>query len=118
MRSAERDRSSNVARWLDTSLERFGDYDAAIIEGRTFASRALADETNRLAGALSQHGISDDDRVLVAVANCRELLVVSPAIWRCGGTVVLAYAGSPLAELARIVEHAKPAAIVTSPELV
>ncbi|HMG57016.1 MAG TPA: beta-ketoacyl synthase N-terminal-like domain-containing protein, partial [Kofleriaceae bacterium] len=105
--------SFNIADWEDDNLRRFGAYEAAVVGGRVWTSGALHDASRRLAAALVAIGVAPGDRVLVVLPNCAELFVVSNAVWRCGGVVVLAFVGSPVAELDRIIAHSTPSVLVT-----
>ena len=69
----------NVAAWADAELERNGDYDGLICDGRAWSSRTLHEHAARFAQALRALGVVDGDRVVVVLPNSPELVVAFPA---------------------------------------
>ncbi|PZT70866.1 hypothetical protein DN402_06070 [Streptomyces sp. SW4] len=70
-------------------------------EGRTLTYRALADETERVAGALAgRHGIGPGDRVAVLADRGASLVVAFLAVLRTGAAYVPLDPGHPTARLA------------------
>ena len=108
----------NIATWADTNLERSGDFEALVFEGRTWTARELDDRTARLANALVALGVAPGERVVVVLPNQPELVVAFPAILRAGAVAVLVHPGATAAEIGRVCAHAEAAAIITSSALV
>jgi acyl transferase domain-containing protein/acyl-CoA synthetase (AMP-forming)/AMP-acid ligase II len=108
----------NLATWTDRNLERFGDHDALVFEGRTYTSRALGELGARFAQGLIDLGVQPGDRVVVVLPNGPELVVAFPAILRAGAVIVLIHPGATAAEIERVAAHAEAKAILTSASLV
>jgi fatty-acyl-CoA synthase len=73
---------------FDNALERFGERSAITYQGRCWSYREIAQQAQRLAGALSKAGIGPGGRVALMMSNRPEYLVADLAIIRCGGVKV------------------------------
>ena len=79
----------NLAHLAEQDLAERGEYPKLTFEGRSYTNRELFDLSCRLAGGLKGLGIGADDRVVVFLANCPEVLISYPAIWRAGAPTVV-----------------------------
>src|SRR3984957_8051448 len=95
----------NVACLEDENLGIYGDYDALVVGGRTWTSRALHDHCRGLAGALAQLGLAPGDRIVLLLPSGFELMVAFTAILRAGGVPVVWYPNSPSSEIERVIAH-------------
>ena len=106
-----------MARLAEDALGRLGDHDALVFEGQTFRSAALHERARRVAGGLTDLGVTAGDRVVVLMANCPEVLITYNAIWRAGAVVTPVVFLVTAAELGHILVDSGAVAIVTTPEL-
>lgn len=107
----------NLATLAERNLAEYGDYDRLLFEGKSYTNRALYDQSRRLASALAGLGLGPEDRVVVMMPNCPEVLVCYPAIWRTGMTAIPVLFLLEAHELRYILENSGARAIVTSPEI-
>src|SRR6516225_10941865 len=77
----------NLARQAELALERQGDQDSLLYEGRWHTAGSLADRAARFATGLTELGVRPGDRLLVLMANCPEVLITYSAAWRAGAAV-------------------------------
>ncbi len=106
----------NLARLVEQSHERTGDYPALLFEGRWHTSGELVSRSQRLAGGLAELGISPGDRVVVTMANCPEVAIAYQALWRAGAVVTPATFLLPPHELRHVIADAGASAVITTPE--
>ncbi len=106
----------HLARLVEESHERTGDYRALLFEGRWHTSGELFSRSQRLAGGLAERGISPGDRVVVTMANCPEVAIAYQALWRAGAVVTPATFLLPPHELAHVIKDAEASAVITTPE--
>ena len=78
----------NLATLAERNLAEYGDYDRLFFEGKTHTNRELYERSTRLASALLSLGLGLEDKVVVMMPNCAEVLVSYPAIWRAGMTAI------------------------------
>lgn len=107
----------NLASLADENVEKFGEYDRIVFEGVTRTNVDLHEESKRLAASLQSLGLGPDDKVVVMMMNCPEVLASYPAIWRAGMVVIPVLFLLEAHELAYILENSGAKAIITSPEL-
>lgn len=108
----------NLATLADLDLAQNGEHPRLWFEERSWTNRELHDASCRFAGALRKLGIGPDDRVIVVMNNCPEVLISYPAIWRVGAVVVPVLHVLEAHELAYIVHDSEAKAIITSADLV
>lgn len=108
----------SLARLIESSFERHGDYEALYFEGKWHNSTDLAERSRRVAGGLQELGIEPGDRVVVMMANCPEVGILYAALWRIGAVITPAIFLLPPDELRHVLTSSEAVAIVTSPELV
>jgi long-chain acyl-CoA synthetase len=107
----------NLASLAEKNLADFGEYDRLVFEGKTVTNRALHEASCRLSRALLDLGCREGDKVVLMMANCPEVFVTYPAVWRAGLTVVPVLFLLDARELTYIVENSRAKVIVTSPEV-
>lgn len=108
----------NLARLGEDNVRRFGEYPALFFEGREFTNAALQRGANRLAHALRGLGVGEGDRVMVMLPNCPEVLQAYAAVLKVGAVVVPVVFLLSAAEVGRILAHAEPRVVITSPDFV
>ena len=107
----------NLALLADRDLAERGERERLWFEERSYTNRELHDASCRLAGSFAQLGISQDDRVVVLMPNCPEVLISYPAIWRVGAVVVPVLFMLEADELSYILQNSQAKAVITTPEL-
>jgi long-chain acyl-CoA synthetase len=107
----------NLASLAEQNIAEFGEYDRLLFEGKTYTNVALHDASCRLARALLDLGCREGDKVVLMMANCPEVFVTYPAVWRAGLTVVPVLFLLDARELSYIVENSQAKVIVTSPDV-
>jgi long-chain acyl-CoA synthetase len=108
----------NLAELAIDNLEKFGEYERLVFEGRTYTNRELLDASRRLAAGLESLGLRADDKVVVMMPNCPEVLISYPAVWRLGVTVIPVLFLLEAHEVAYILRNSEAKAVITSPEVV
>ena len=108
----------NLALLAERDLEEHGEYERLWFEERSYTNKELLETSKRFAGALSKLGIGAEDKVIVLLANCPEVLVSYPAIWRLGAVVIPVLHVLEAHELAFILTDSAAKAVVTSYDLV
>lgn len=110
--------SAHLAALAEAALQRLGDHDALVFEGRTWRSGELAGRARRAGGGLARAGVAPGDRVVVMMSNCPDVLVSYQAVWRAGAVVTpVVFLVTPT-ELAHVFADAEATAVLTSPECV
>ena len=104
----------NIATLEDENLELFGDYKAFVCYGCSWSSQSLFDQTQRIAGALIELGLSAGDRVVLLLPNSVEFVVSFTAILRAGAVPVVMYDDATSADIDRVIKHCQAKAIVRS----
>jgi long-chain acyl-CoA synthetase len=107
----------NLASLAEKNLADFGEYDRLVFEGQTFTNRQLHEASCRLARALLDLGCREGDKVVLMMANCPEVFMAYPAVWRAGLTVVPVLFLLDARELTYIVQNSRSKVVVTSPEV-
>ncbi|MEA2434356.1 MAG: long-chain acyl-CoA synthetase [Actinomycetota bacterium] len=106
----------NLARLVDDSFQRNGDYESLFFEGSWYRSGDLYERVGRLAGGLKELGIQPDDRVVVMMSNCPEIGMSYNALWRIGAAITPVIFLLPPDELRHIVADSEARAVITTPE--
>lgn len=70
-----------------------------------------------LADALRGVGVQANDRVLLLVENCAAAVATLHAAWKIGAVIIPFNARQTEGEVARVVKHASPAAIITTSDV-
>ncbi len=89
---------------------------AAADQARSLTYRELDRAAGRLALRLRADGVRAGSTVGVVLARGVDLVVAQLAILRAGGTIVPLDPVNPPARLARMLDQAKPTAVITSPD--
>jgi long-chain acyl-CoA synthetase len=108
----------NLARLAEEAFERRGDYDSLLFDGRWYGSAELFSRASRLAGGLTELGISPGDRVVVSMANCPEVSIVYQALWRAGAVVTPATFLLTTPDLRHVIADSGAVAVITTPDFV
>ncbi len=108
----------HLGRLVDESLQRRGDYESLLFEGRWHRSGELFERTQRIGGGLQELGITPGERVVVSMGNCPEVTVTYQALWRIGAVATPAMFLLPAEDLRHVIADAEASAVVTTPELV
>jgi len=108
----------NLARLAEQDLEEHGEYERLWFEERSYTNREILETSKRLAQALSKLAIGADDKVVVLLANCPEVLISYPAIWRIGAVALPVLSVLEAHELAYILSDSGAKAVITSHDLV
>jgi long-chain acyl-CoA synthetase len=107
----------NLATLGEDGIRTHGEYPALVFEGRELTNVDQQRGANRLAHALVAHGVGPGDRVVVMLLNCPEVMQAYAAILKVGGVIVPVMSLLGPAEVRRILDHAEPRLLITSPEL-
>jgi long-chain acyl-CoA synthetase len=107
----------NLAMLGEESVRRHGEYVSLAFEGRELTNVDQLRAANRLANALRRRGVGPDDRVIVMLPNCPEVLQSYAAITRLGAVVVPVVFLLGAAEVRHILEHSGARVLITSPDL-
>lgn len=108
--------SAHLAGLAETALQRLGDHDALVFEGRTWRSGELAGRARRAGGGLVRAGVAPGDRVVVVMSNCPEVIVSYQAVWRAGAVVTPVVFLVTSTELAHVFDDAEATTVLTSAE--
>jgi long-chain acyl-CoA synthetase len=107
----------NLALLAERDLEEHGEYERLWFEERSYTNRELLETSKRFARALADLGVAADDKVVVLLANCPEVLVSYAAIWRAGAVAIPVLHVLEAHELAFILKDSAAKAVVTSHDL-
>jgi long-chain acyl-CoA synthetase len=107
----------NLALLADRDLAEHGERDRLWFEERMYTNRELYDLSLQLAGGLAKLGLGRDDKVIVCMANCPEVLLSYPAIWRIGAVVIPVLFVLEAHELSYIIQNSGAKAVITSTDL-
>ncbi|CCG03701.1 AMP-binding protein [Blastococcus saxobsidens] len=106
----------SLTRRAEARLERLGDHDQLWFEGRWHRAEELAARARRTAGGFARLGVRPGDRVVLFMANCPEVMIVSAALWRAGAVVTPAMFLLSDDELRHVLRDSGAVAVVTTPE--
>lgn len=107
----------SLAYLAERDLAERGEREWLWFEERVYTNRGLHDASCRLARALRALDIGTDDRVIVMMSNCPEVLISYPAVWRIGGVAIPVLNVLDANELAYIVKDSGAKAIICSSDL-
>ena len=107
----------NLATLAEQNLREFGEYERLVFEEQRFTNRALYEMSRKLCAGLERLGLRADDKVVVLLRNCPEVLVSYPAIWRAGCVVIPVLFLLDKREISYILKNSETKAIITSPDL-
>jgi len=88
------------------------DRPAVTHDGRTMTRAELDKKSNRLARAYQDLGVGADDLVAVALPNGHEFFEACFAVWKLGATPLALSSKFPMAELAAILQLARPSLLI------
>jgi long-chain acyl-CoA synthetase len=78
----------NAAQLVIDNLQRFGEYTSLIFEGQEISNSEHIDRACRLATVLADHGVTEDDHVMVMMPTRPEVTAAFHAIWRLGAVIM------------------------------
>lgn len=101
-----------VTRFLDDAAQDFPDTTAVSYLGAETSYRALSEQVDRLAAALRDMGLGQDDRLGLVLPWCPQLLIGLHACWRGGITAVVVDPNDPPQVLLDKLASARPTALL------
>jgi len=107
----------NLAGLGEESIRRYGEYVGMVFEGRELTNVDQQRAASRLAHALRRLGVEADDRVVVMLANCPEVLQAYTAIWKIGAVIVPVVFLLGAEEIRHILDHSGAKLLITSADL-
>jgi long-chain acyl-CoA synthetase len=107
----------NLATLGEENVRRYGEYVSLVFEGRELTNVDQQRAASRFANALRRLGVEPNDRVVVMLPNCPEVLQSYAAITRLGAVVVPVVFLLGPSEVSHILAHSGAKLLVTSPDL-
>ena len=104
-----------VQEFLERSADRLPDKVALVCRGKRLTYAEIEAEANRMAHALSAHGIRRGDRVALYLNNSVELVVSLFAALKAGAVFVVINPTTKLDKLAYILRNCQASVLITSP---
>jgi long-chain acyl-CoA synthetase len=80
--------SDTLIDYLGRLARQHGARPAVLFKGSRITYRQLEDESNALAAALVEQGLTPGDRVAVVLPNCPQFMIAEFGVWKAGGVVV------------------------------
>lgn len=108
----------NIAQIVWNSRPSFKDRPVLIVDDQPIAFDDLADQVQRLTGALRSRGIGNGDRVVLAMNNCTEWMVSILAVLGSGAICVPTNPGLRPPEMCNIANHCEPKLAILDVDLV
>jgi len=102
---------------LRQSARRFGDKVALVAGEARVSYRELDRASDRLAGALVQHGLARGDRVIVYMDNCREAVIAIFAALKAGAVFSPINPSTKAEKLAYVINNCGARALITHDKL-
>jgi len=99
----------------ETNVDRFGEYEALLFQGRWYRNTEWRADAHRAANALTDLGVGPGDRVAIMLPNSLEVFQVSSATLGVGGVVVPVVFLLAPGEIAHILANCEPKVLVTGP---
>jgi len=106
-----------VEQFLRDSAERYGDKVALVAGATRLTYRELDAASDRLAGALAEHGIARGDRVVVFMDNCWEAVVTIFAALKAGAVFSPINPSTKADKLAFVINNCRARTLVTQDKL-
>ena len=78
----------NIAKLGEDKALKEGERVSIIFEGREITNFDILHASRRLAAALKNLGVEREDRVILQMPNCPQVLQGFGAVWRIGGVIV------------------------------
>lgn len=103
----------HLSRLPEQTLERLGDHESLVFEGRSFRFHDQLDRSARIATLLTELGVTRGDRVLIVAQNRPEISWFYLAAWRIGAIITPLVVMSSVRDLVRVMESSEPAVVVT-----
>src|SRR5215468_11990049 len=107
----------SLARLGDENIQRYGEYEALAFEGRRWTNVDQHRAACRTAHALRRLGVEPDDRVMVMLPNCPEVLQSYGGILRAGGVIVPVIFLLGDKEVAHILADSEAKVVITSSDM-
>jgi len=106
----------NIAVLGERNIEKFGEYNALVFEGRDYTNLEIFDLARRFSSALAGIGVKPGDRVGVMLPNIPEIGACYGGISRMGGVVMPMVFLLAVPEIRHIISDSGASAVITSPE--
>lgn len=102
----------DVPAWFADRLG--GDRVCVVHDGDTLSWSDMAQRVDRRAAALARRGVGKDDLVVLVMPNDNAVFELAFALWKLGATPTVVSARLPAAELAGLLDLARPRAVVAA----
>src|SRR5918996_4059216 len=105
----------NLASLAERNIERFGEYDAYLWQGRWHTNVEGLQNARRFANVLTSLGVQPGDRVAVMLPNCMEVFFAYGGTTAIGGVVVPVVFLLAPGEINHILADCHPKVLITGP---
>jgi long-chain acyl-CoA synthetase len=105
----------NLASLSERNVERFGEYDAYLWQGRWYTNVEGLQNARRFANVLTSLGVQPGDRVAVMLPNCMEVFFAYGGTTAIGGVVVPVVFLLAPGEINHILADCQPKILITGP---
>src|SRR5262249_51862503 len=116
-RDSERPSNMRIEEFLRDSARRCGDKIALVAGDARVSYRELDLASDRLAGALAEHGIARGDRVIVFMDNCHEAVIAIFAALKAGAVFSPINPSTKAEKLAYVINNCGARALITQEKL-
>ncbi len=107
----------NLIQLAEKNFQNFGEYECLIFNERPTTNRELLQDSKKMASALNNMGMKPDDKIVVMLPNCPEVLISYQGILRAGGIIVPAVPLLNDRELNHILINSGAQAVITGEKL-
>lgn len=107
----------NVGRLALDSIEKYGEYESLLFEGRAYTNIELDRTAGKLARVLLQYGIRPGDTVLVMMPNAPEVIAAFQACWKIGAVIIPVTPMLNAREVRYMLQDSEAAVALTTPVL-
>ncbi|MDD4242007.1 MAG: long-chain fatty acid--CoA ligase [Smithellaceae bacterium] len=107
----------NLVRLADETITTFGEYPFLVFDDRVYTNREILRKANGLAASLQGLGLQKEEKVVVMLPNCPEVIISYQGILRAGGVIVPLIPLLNGKELAHILANCEAAAMITNGDI-